>query len=170
MTDLAPVDTTLTIHDLNSGPFPIYQRLRRDTPVLRVKTLGRTLLSKAADTRYVKENPELFSSDDPNTPMKRAFQAHTLMRKDGDAHMRERMAMAPAFAPSVITNEWMPRYEQIAAEYVARLPKGEVVDLFPALSGPYAARGLAVLLGLEDATASRTTIWPTPTTPRCLSC
>ena len=59
--------------------------------------------------------------------------------------------MAPAFAPKVITGEWMPRYQQIAEEYVARLPRGEVVDLFALLSGAYAARGLAILLGMEEA-------------------
>ncbi len=159
MSKPAPLDKTLTLAALDRDPFPIYRRLRAEAPVLRVKALGRTLLTKAADTRYVKDTPDLFSSDDPNTPMKRAFQAHTLMRKDGAAHARERMAMAPAFAPSVITKEWMPRYEQIAAEYVARLPRGEVVDLFAALSGPYAARGLAVLLGLEEVTDTQLQRW-----------
>ena len=83
--------------------------------------------------------------------MKRAFWSHTLMRKDGEEHLRERMAMAPAFAPKVITSEWMPRYQQIAEDYVSRLPRGEVVDLFHLLSGAYAARGLAILLGMEEA-------------------
>ncbi|ASM71126.1 MULTISPECIES: cytochrome P450 [Roseobacteraceae] len=149
MSTLAPLDETITLEQLDRDPYPIYRRLRTETPVLRVKSVGRTLLTKAEDTKYVKDTPEIFSSNDPNTPMKRAFQAHTLMRKDGEAHKRERMAMAPAFAPKVIMNDWMPRYQQIAEEYVARLPRGEVVDLFPALAGPYAARGLAVLLGLD---------------------
>jgi cytochrome P450 len=151
MPELAPIDENVTLEQLDRDPYPIYRRLRAEAPVLRVKATGRTLLTKAADTKYVKDNPKLFSSDDPNTPMKRAFWAHTLMRKDGEAHKRERMAMTPAFAPKVIQNEWMPRYENIAKEYVARLPRGEIVDLFPALSGPYAARGLAILLGMEEA-------------------
>ncbi|KEJ95941.1 hypothetical protein SAMN05444149_102296 [Pseudosulfitobacter pseudonitzschiae] len=159
MTTLAPLDETITLEQLDRDPYPIYRRLRAEAPVLRVKAAGRTLLTKAEDTKYVKDTPEIFSSDDPNTPMKRAFQAHTLMRKDGEAHKRERMAMAPAFAPKVIMNDWMPRYQQIAEEYVARLPRGEVVDLFPALSGPYAARGLAVLLGLEEATDDQMQHW-----------
>ena len=46
--------------------------------------------------------PALFSSDDPNTPMKRAFLAHTLMRKDHDEHRTERMAMMPALMPKTI--------------------------------------------------------------------
>lgn len=159
MTTLAPLDETITLAELDRDPFPIYRRLRAEAPVLRVKATGRTLLTKAADTRYVKDTPEIFSSDDPNTPMKRAFQAHTLMRKDGEAHKRERMAMAPAFAPKVIMNEWAPRYVRIAEEYVARLPRGEVVDIFPALAGPYAARGLAVLLGVEEATDAEMQRW-----------
>lgn len=159
MTTLAPLDETITLDQLDRDPYPIYRRLRAESPVLRVKAAGRTLLTKAEDTKYVKDTPEIFSSDDPNTPMKRAFQAHTLMRKDGAAHKRERMAMAPAFAPKVIMNDWMPRYQQIAEDYVARLPRGEVVDLFPALSGPYAARGLAVLLGLDEATDNQMQHW-----------
>ncbi|MBX2854679.1 MAG: cytochrome P450 [Rhodobacteraceae bacterium] len=159
MPELAPLDEVITLDQLDKAPYPIYRRLRREAPVLRVKTAGRTLLTKASDTKYVKDNPGLFSSDDPNTPMKRAFWSHTLMRKDGEAHQRERMAMAPAFNPKVIQNDWMPRYRQIAEEYVGRLPRGEVVDLFSALAGPYAARGLAVLLGMDEASDAQMQRW-----------
>ena len=170
MSDLAPLDESITLQQLDEDPYPIYQRLRNETPVLRVKATGRTMLTKAEDTKYVKDNPELFSSDDPNTPMKRAFQAHTLMRKDGEAHMRERMAMAPAFSPKVIRTDWMPQYMRVAEEYVARLPRGEIVDLFPALSGPYAARGLGILLGIcFDPSSSLSSCFrsllPFPSTP-----
>lgn len=151
MAQRPPLDETLTLDQLDRDPFPIYRRLRAEAPVLRVKATKRTLITKAQDTKYVKDNPGLFSSDDPNTPMKRAFWAHTLMRKDGKDHLRERTAMAPAFSPKVIRDEWLPQYQKIAETYVARLPRGEIIDLFPALSGPYAARGLAILLGIEDA-------------------
>src|SRR5450755_3665425 len=67
---LAPLDETITIAELTRDPYPIYRRLRREAPVLRVKSVGRTFLTKAADTKYVKDNAALFSSDDPNTPMK----------------------------------------------------------------------------------------------------
>lgn len=67
--------------------------------------------------------------------------------------------MAPAFAPKVIMNDWLPAYEKIARDYVARLPRGEVVDLFSMLGGPYAARGLAVLLGIENATDEQMQHW-----------
>ena len=155
----APEDTEITLAQLDDNPFPIYKRLRREAPVVQVKNAGRTFITKAVDTRYVKDNPEIFSSNDPNTPMRRAFWAHTLMRKDGQEHLRERMAMAPSFAPKLIRDEWVPEYEKIAKEYVARLPRGEVVDLFSALSGPYAARGLAIVLGIDAATDDQMQRW-----------
>ncbi|UYV36587.1 cytochrome P450 [Rhodobacteraceae bacterium D3-12] len=147
----APVDDQITLAELTRDPYPIFKRLRAQSPVLQVKALGRTLLTKAEHTKYVKENAELFSSDDPQTPMKRAFQAQTLMRKDGAAHLRERNAMAPSFAGRTIKACWEPIYTKIAEDFVASLPRGETVDLFPALAGPYAARCLKHLLGIEEA-------------------
>ena len=102
-------------------------------------------------TKQVKDNATLFSSDDPNTPMKRAFLAHTLMRKDHDEHRAERMAMMPAVMPKTIETEWVPLYKTLAAQYLDRLPRGETVDLFPALAGPIAARMLAHAMGVPDA-------------------
>ncbi len=158
-TPLAPLDIEITIRQLDEDPYPIYRRLRAEAPVLRVKSVGRTLLTRAEDTKYVKDNPELFSSDDPNTPMKRAFLAHTLMRKDGAEHKSERDAMAPAFNPRVIQTEWVPKYREIAESYLDRLPRDEPVDLFSLLAAPYAARGLAVLLGTDEASDEEMIRW-----------
>ena len=75
---LAPLDETITIAELTRDPYPIYRRLRREAPVLRVKSVGRTFLTKAADTKYVKDNAALFSSNDPNTPMTVSYTHLTL--------------------------------------------------------------------------------------------
>ena len=146
---LPPVDEQFAISDLATDPYSFYRRARADHPVVTVRAVGRTRLTKAADTKFVKDNWELFSSDDPNTPMRRAFQAHTLMRKDGDAHMRERTAMASSFTPRMLREVWMPLYETIAEDYIGRLPRGETVDLFAALAAPLSARCLSYVSGLE---------------------
>ena len=146
----APVDRTITIEQLVHDPYPIYRRLRRESPVLKVEAVGRTMLTRAEDTFAVKDAPELFSSNDPNTPMKRAFLAHTLMRKDGNDHRRERMAMVHTLSSRVVKQVWAPRYAQYAEEYVSRLPRGETVDLYQHLCGPIAARILADMMGVPD--------------------
>ena len=155
----APLDETITIDRLTVDPYPIYKRLRAATPVVRVKSVGRTFLTKWADCKAVKDNQALFSSDDPNTPMKPAFRAHTLMRKDGPEHMSERMAMASAFMPKTIQTHWAPLYRQICEDYVGRLPRGETVDLFKELAGPVAARILAHILGVPEATDAEMQRW-----------
>ncbi len=154
-----PVDETIQIPQLQTDPYAIYHRLRAEAPVVRVPSIQRIMLTKAADTKHVKENWELFSSDDPLTPMKRAFLADTLMRKDGEAHMRERNAMAPAFNPKVIMGCWQPLYTKVAEEYIGRLPRGETVDLFSAFAAPYAARCLTHLLGITEASDADMIRW-----------
>lgn len=155
----APQDTDITIDQLTTDPYSIYKRLRAQTPVLRIKTLGRTMVTKASETKFVKDNPALYSSNDPNTPMERAFRAHTLMRKDGAEHAAERGAMAPAFSARNIRDVWMPIYREIAERYVAGLPKGEVVDLFTTLAGPFSAECLTHLLGIPNATPDEMEYW-----------
>jgi cytochrome P450 len=91
--------------------------------------------------------------------MQRAFQTQTLMRRDGEDHVRLRNAMASAFSAKNIRDVWMPAYERIAEEYVGRLPRGEVVDLFRALAGPVAARCLTHLLGVQDASDDEMQRW-----------
>lgn len=154
-----PLDTSITIPDLYRDPYRIYRRLRSETPVVQVPSLGRIFLTKAADIRAVKDNAVLFSSDGTVTPMERAFQAHTLMRKDGAEHQRERRAMAPAFTARNMREHWHQIYSQIARDYVDRLPRGEVVDLFQDLAAPYAARCLTHLMGIESATDAQMIHW-----------
>lgn len=148
---LAPVDQDITLDQLTLDPYPIYRRLRAEAPVMRVASAQRTFLTKAALTKLVKDDPVLFSSNDPNTPMRPAFRAHTLMRKDGDEHLAERRAINPALTPKRINSDWGPLYERLAAQYLDRLPRGEVVDLFDTLCGPLAARILAHILGIPEA-------------------
>ena len=156
---LAPIDETITLQQLHLDPYPIYKRLRAEAPVMRVKSAGRTFLTKASDTKFVKDTPQIFSSNDPNTPMKPAFHAHTLMRKDGAEQMRERMAMAPALLPKTIQEVWQPLYRELAGQYLDRLPKGELVDLHKELSAPIAARILAHILGIPEATDEQMIFW-----------
>jgi cytochrome P450 family 104 len=156
---LAPRDEEITLDQLTSDPYPIYRRLRAENPVLRVASVGRTFLTKAALTKHVKDNAQLFSSNDPNTPMKPAFRAHTLMRKDDAEHMSERKAIMPALTPKRIQSDWGPLYERLADDYISCLPRGEAVDLFSHLCGPLAARILAHILGIPEATDEQMQRW-----------
>jgi len=159
MPKLAPIDADIALDALICTPYQIYRRLRSQAPIVQAPAIGRTLVTKAIDTRFVKENPHIFSSNEPNPPMERAFQAHTLMRKDGPEHLQERNAMKPTFAARNIQDHWSLIYTDIANEFVAALPRGETVDLFTALAGPFAARCLGKLMGIDCASDSDLQRW-----------
>ncbi|WP_167648331.1 cytochrome P450 [Mameliella alba] len=155
----APINEAVSLADLARDPYSIYRRMRLETPIVEVPAARRIMLTKAKHTRMVKDNAELYSSDDPVTPMQRAFQAHTLMRKDGPEHRAERMAMQKALSPKVIKSDWAELYRKIASDYLDRLPCGERVDLFTDLCGPVAARILAHILGLDEASDADMMRW-----------
>lgn len=154
-----PVDHDLSIEELTADPYPTYARLRRESPLLEVPAIGRVIVTKAAHTKYIKDRPQLFSSDDPSTPMERAFQAKTLMRRDGEDHMRLRKAMLPSFTAKNIREVWTPIFAEVVEEYVDRLDRTRSVDLFPELAAPVAARCLAHLLGLTNASDEELIFW-----------
>ena len=154
-----PTDHNISIDQLVLDPYPIYRRLRAETPVVAVPAVGRILITKAADTQSIKMNPELFSSDDPDTPMERAFGAKTLMRRDGEDHMRLRKAMMPSMSPGQVKRVWTEQIEQIAAKYIDRLPRGETFDFFTEFAGPFSARCVAVVLGLPGASDADIQRW-----------
>jgi len=154
-----PTDENITINQLVLDPYPIYKRLRAESPVVNVPAVGRILITKAKDTQNIKMNPELFSSDDPNTPMERAFGAKTLMRRDGDDHMRLRQAMMPSMSPGQVKRVWSEQIESVAAEYIDRLPKREKIDFFTEFAGPFSARCVAIVLGIPSASDADIQRW-----------
>ena len=46
-----PVDDSITIAQLTDDPYPIFKRLRAEAPVLRIPSINRIFLTKAANIR-----------------------------------------------------------------------------------------------------------------------
>lgn len=155
MAKAAPIDTEVTFQHLTVDPYAVYKRFRAATPIVTVAALKRTMITRLDAVKHVKQHPEIFSSDDTvyandQLPMHRAMQAHTLMRKNGPEHERERAAMAPSYSGRAIREAWTELFAEKAAEYVGRLPRGETVDLFTDLAAPFASRCLCHMMGLPD--------------------
>ena len=147
---LAPLDETITIAELTRDPYPIYRRLRARSAGVAGQIRRPHLPHQGGRHQTCEGQCGAVQLERSNTPMKRAFLAHTLMRKDHDEHRSERMAMMPALMPKTI-ERLGAAYAKLAADYLDRLPRGEIVDLFPALAGPLAARILAHAMGVPDA-------------------
>lgn len=146
---------------LETDPASVYRRLRREAPVVRLAALGRIVFSKADDTHRIKSDTEHFGCYDTTTPMQRAFRGHTLMRKDGPAHLEERHAMAGAFTADIVKSQWRPGFESIVDELLDGIPQSGSVNLFTEFASPLATRYVKLVLGLESATEAQLLDWAT---------
>ena len=148
--DAVPTDTQTTIEMLENDPAQVYARLRRTTPIVRMQALGgRIIFTKATDVERVKTDATHFGSYDTTTPMQRAFGGHTLMRKDGCPHLRERSAMEPALAVDQVQH-WKPAFKHLTDQLLDNLEAHPTADLFHAFAVPLSAGYLKLVLGLDS--------------------
>ncbi|WP_428700123.1 cytochrome P450 [Stappia sp.] len=135
--------------DLWDDPYPVYERLRREEPVAWVPAANRYLVTRHADIVTLERQPEIFSADEEKSLMKRVM-GHSLLRKDGPSHRRERIACEPALRPATVKTHWMPEFRRIVDELIdGFIGEGEA-DLFDRFAAPCAALSLAGMLGLTN--------------------
>lgn len=154
-----PVISDVSIEDMHRDPTSVYARLRQAAPVALLEATGRVLLTRAEDVRAAKANPDIWCSEDTTTPAERAFQATSMMRKDGPQHIAERMAIQPGLSARKIKTDWRQSAEAHAHTYLDRLETGQVCDLFADVAAPYAGAVLRDVLGLQGATADDLVRW-----------
>ena len=146
-----PLDTQTTLKMLEDDPAKVYARLRKVSPIVRLQALGgRIVFTKAEDTTRVKTDAEHFWSTDTTSPMQRAFGGHTLMRKDGCPHLKERRAMEPALDPEHI-KRWASAFANLTDRLLEDLASHKSVDLLPSFANLISAGYLKIVLGLDDA-------------------
>ncbi|QCO55086.1 cytochrome P450 [Pseudorhodobacter turbinis] len=154
-----PTDELTTLAMLQSDPAQVYARLRHTMPVARIAALGgRILFTKAEDVLRVKTDGEHFGSSDTTTPMQRAFGGHTLMRKDGCPHLRERAAMEPALTVDHV-QMWQPAFAALTDRVLGSMAGQGVLDLLPALATPISAGYVKLVLGLGKVDDAQLFAW-----------
>jgi cytochrome P450 len=139
---------SISLTDLYADPYPIYRTLREIAPVAWVPVAGRYLVTRHQDITALEKQPEIFSAAEDGSLMTRVM-GHTLLRKDGDAHRRERAAAEPPLRPRIVEAHWRPKFEANANELIDSFVDRGEADLFDEFCGPLAARNLAMVLGLD---------------------
>lgn len=143
-----PLGARVRLDELWDDPYPIYAALRREAPCF-VPAAGRYLVTRHADVVALERNPQVFSACEENSLMIRVM-GHTMLRKDGAAHRRERTACEPALRPGLIRSHWLPAFHAIADRLLDALAAEGEGDLFDRFAAPCAAEALGLLLGLPD--------------------
>lgn len=156
MVDIAPhpsipVADWVTRADLTADPYPIYARLRQESPVCWVPAVNKVVITKFADCVAAEQNPEVFSSQMSYAHMMVGMGGRPMIRKDGTAHSTERKALNSALRPRFLSEIWVERFSANADYYLERLAERgpDDADLNRDYAEPLAAKNLMDLLGFD---------------------
>ncbi|MFC7703684.1 cytochrome P450 [Plastorhodobacter daqingensis] len=144
-----PVIDDVTLDQLFADPYPIYARLRREAPVAWLPAARINLVTRFDDIMAIERDHDAFPANDPRSLQIKAM-GHSLMRKDGADHARERKTLEPSFRPGTVKNYWRPRFTAICNGLIDEIgPRGEA-DIFDDFAAPMAARALMEITGLVN--------------------
>jgi cytochrome P450 len=149
---LAPVAEWVDPVQMMSDPYPVYERLRAEAPVVWVPALNKYLVTTYDECHQVEMDQETFSADVSGATMTQALGARPMLRKDDPDHAADRKAINPSLRPKNIKEAWAPIFERNARHYVEMLGDigPEAADLNRDYAAPVASQNLIDMLGLPE--------------------
>jgi cytochrome P450 len=153
-----PVISDVTFAELLDDPYPTFKRARDMAAIVRIEAANLMVATRYDDIMAMERDSETFSSVNPQSLVNKVM-GHTMMRKDGADHARERKAVEPALRPGAVKACWAPRFEAIFDEVMTSFEGQGEADLFYALAAPMAGRALAEVLGFRDVDWQTMAFW-----------
>jgi cytochrome P450 len=132
-----------------ADPYPDFARMRKQAPIAFVPQLGSTVFTRRDDIFTQEKRIDVFSSHQPAGLMN-TLMGHNMMRKDGDAHMKERAAMFPSVSPRTVRETWIRRFQAHADRILDELAPAGRADLCKAFALPLSAECLKDITGLTN--------------------
>jgi cytochrome P450 len=132
-----------------ADPYPDLAKMRKEAPIAFVPQLGSTIFTRRDDIFTQEKRIDVFSSHQPAGLMN-TLMGHNMMRKDGDAHMRERAAMFPSVSPRTVRDTWSRQFQAHADRILEKLAPAGRADLCKAFALPLSAECLKDITGLTN--------------------
>ncbi len=145
-----PFAESITVEQLDADPYPVYERLRRESPVAFVPAVNVWMLTRWDDVAFAGAHPELFTAEAPTSPVDRTFGSPTVITCDGASHRDMRASIDPCFRPRAVDAYVSGLVEPIARGLLdAIAPRGEA-ELMADYLEPVSVLSLGAVLGLRD--------------------
>lgn len=155
-----PVADWVDVSQLRIDPYPIYARLREESPVAWVPAIKKVLIASQSGCLFGEQHPEIFSNEVSGAHMTRTFGGKPMIRKDGAEHAAERSVINPTLRPKTITRVWEERFRTNTEHYLDELEAaGPGADLNAVFAEPLAASNLIDMLGLRGVSPADVARW-----------
>ena len=155
---MTPFAATVTVAALEDDPYPIYARLRRESPVAWVPAVNMWLATSWEAALRVASEPASFAADMPGSPIDRSFGAPTILTCDGPVHKGLRDGVDPSLRPREVEGYIDDLIAPLAAAALDALD-GDEAELMADYFEPVSVLGLGALLGLDDFGADTLRRW-----------
>ena len=138
-------------------PYPFYRQLRDEAPAYRDEDSGLWFISRYADIERATTDYEIFSSAGGNAPKDSPLRVgKTLGSLDPPRHDELRRVIQRSLAPSRI-DAILPIIRESTKARLAAVAGRRECDLVADIGRPVLFGGLALLLGLDEAGATKAT-------------
>jgi cytochrome P450 len=141
---------SITVEELDSDPYPIYARMRREAPVCFVPAVGLWFVTRWADVEFAASHPDLIDSRVTPSPLDRALGGDSILVLDGERQKKLRAMLDPSLRPRVVEASAPELIEPLVAQLLDEIaPRGEA-ELMAEFFEPVSVLGLGRVLGLGD--------------------
>ncbi len=148
---------SITIDDLDSDPYAVYARLRREEPIAFVPCANVWMATSWDDVDYITKNPDIFSAEAPTSPVARSFGNPTIITTDGPVHKELRGIIEPEYRPRPVMGYIDALVRPIAEQHLDALQNN--AELMANYFEPISALSLARSFGLNEVDVSLLRRW-----------
>jgi cytochrome P450 len=150
---------SVTVEDLEQDPYPVYARLRRESPVCFIPAVGLWFVSRYDDVEFVGTHPELFSAQLDDSPVDRTFGSPTIITVDGELHHELRRALDAKYRPRHVNAYIDDLARPIAAGLLDGLVGHDRAELMADYLEPLSVLSLGSVLGVAHLGAAQLRDW-----------
>jgi cytochrome P450 len=149
---------TISIDDLETDPYPVYARLRREDPIAPVPAANCWFATRWADVEEIARHPD-FTAVSDEAPVNAAFGRPNVLTTEGPEHTALRGGIEPHYRPRRVAEYIDTLVRPIAeAQLAAFLDSGDN-DLLTGFFEPVSALALARSFGFADVDARTLRRW-----------
>lgn len=149
---------TITIEDLETDPFPIYARLRRESPLAEVPVANCWFATAWDDIQAINRSPDFTAASD-EAPVNEAFGRPNVLTSDGPDHRALRDGLEPHYRPKPVSGYIEGLVRPLAETQLAHFLSSGQDDLMSGYFEPLSAMALARSLGLAEVDGATLQRW-----------
>jgi len=156
---MATFAESITVANLDRDPYPIYARLRKESPVAYVPAVNLWLVTCAKDVEFVTTHPELFTAQVTDSVLDRSFKGKSLLTMDGAEHIAMRKSLDSKYRPRTVSTYITDLVEPIARNQLNVIVSENRSELVSSYFEPISVLGLGAVLGLGHLSAETLQHW-----------